>query len=316
MIIEYWVDEDENPEVAEDWTELKNLISSTANQTNRLNRLTRLLSAITNHRIFYYYPTETKWGMIMPEELTDDNKEEMNNQSSHRFYELYYYPNMHKDLTISDFSVQRHPNPILIQHTHYFTDEPFDNKKKQLTFPRTIYDILEHYFNLDPKSRKVVDTIAHLICNGIDLNTKMKSMSFLSFVSSIETLVNYEYKDKKDGVEYECPDCHTVKSSPIRCPKCGKPIWGVKAKFKEFLKTYVAKGEGSIKKYNRIYNLRSEIVHNGHLLLNDEQIDWTESTKAESQWMTHMETMQLSRLALVNWLLKAHSKQQFNEMVE
>ena len=131
----------------------------------------------------------------------------------------------------------------------------------------------------------------------------MKSISFLSFVSSIETLVNLEYKDKKDDIVFECHDCQTLKSSPISCKKCGRPIWGIKAKFKTFLKTYVAASDDSMAKFNRIYNLRSAIVHTGALLLGDEQIDWGLSEKADSQFITHIETMQVARLSLVNWLL-------------
>ena len=44
------------------------------------------------------------------------------------------------------------------------------------------------------------------------------------------------------------------------------------------------------------------------LLLGDEQIDWSKSDKADSQYMTHLETMQLARLALVNWLLMGPDK--------
>ncbi len=308
LVIEFWIDEDENPEVGDDWVEIKEFISTTANQTNRLNRITRLLSAVTNHRIYNNTDPETKWGIVMPDEVTDENRDIINNQSSQRFAGLYYYPTIEKDMTISEFSEQRHDNSLFFPHTYYYFYDPIDSKKKQITFPKTIYEILYKYYHLDIKSRKVVDTIAHLICHGIDLKTKMKSMSFLSFVSAIETLVNYEFKDQKDGVEFDCPDCQTVKASPIGCPKCGRPIWGVKAKFKTFLKTYVAKSDGSVKKYNRIYNLRSDIIHNGLLLLGDEQSDWTKSEKADSQWMTHMETMQLARLSLVNWLLMGPKK--------
>ncbi|MDI1233410.1 MAG: hypothetical protein PSX81_03915 [bacterium] len=91
LIIEYWVDENENPEVPDKWNEIKSLMSSASNQTNRLNRLTNLLSAITNHRIFFNSQPEACWGVPFPEEITDDNREEINKQSSQPFIGIYVY---------------------------------------------------------------------------------------------------------------------------------------------------------------------------------------------------------------------------------
>lgn len=308
LIIEFWIDEDENPEVPEDLKSIKSIISPTTNQTNKLNRFTRLLSAITNHRLQNLSETELKWGIPLPDEFAKD-KEKLKNTSSSLIMGLYYYPTIGNDMKIDGFTEKKHPTVKLIPHNQYYQCDPVDSKDKEISFPNTIYKSLFKYFSLDFKSRKIIDTICHLICNGIDIKSKMKSMSFLSFVSSIETLVNFEFKDKKDGIEFECHDCQTLKTSLISCHKCGRPIWGVKAKFKVFLKTYVAYSESSLTKFNKIYNLRSNIVHNGMLLLGDEEIDWNNSDKADSQFATHLETMQIARLALVNWLLMGPNKQ-------
>jgi hypothetical protein len=309
LIIEFWVDENENPEVSPEWKEVKDIVASTANQINKLNRITRFLSAVTNHRIFNYSDSEGHWGIPIPEEITDENREEVNNQASQIFTGIYYYPDIGRDLTITNFAEQRHDDPTFLPHKLYYSFEPIDGKEKTVVFPNSIMSILAKYFTLDIATRKIVDTISHLICNGIDLRMKMKSLSFLSFVSAIETLVNYEYRNEK--VEIECPDCQTIKSSPIKCGRCERPIWGISAKFKSFLKSYVAASPNSIKKYKRIYDLRSRIVHQGLLLLGDEQLSWKESDKEDSEWMIHFETMQLSRISLVNWLLldeKQHEK--------
>ena len=45
------------------------------------------------------------------------------------------------------------------------------------------------------KKPETVNSAASLICNGVDLRTKMKSLSFISFVSSIETMVNYKFRN-------------------------------------------------------------------------------------------------------------------------
>ncbi|MGN6163697.1 MAG: hypothetical protein ACTHOF_04075 [Flavisolibacter sp.] len=303
------MDEDEKIDVSDDWEDLKDYVSKSSLQIIKLSRLTRLLSSLTNHRIFSYNDTEFKWGVAIPDrELDEGEKEVINKTPSQAILPAYTYPNMWKDLQLKDFAEQRHPNARLFRHTFYYMHDPIDDRTKEMTFPVTIHHLVDKYFNLDVKAKKIVDAITHLICNGIDIKLKMKSLSFLSFVSAIETIVNYEFKDKKDEIEFECADCQTIKTSPLSCHKCGRPIWGVKAKFKAFLKAYVSKGDSSIKKYNRIYNLRSDIVHNGMLLLGDEQLDWSKSDKADSQYMTHLETMQLARLSLVNWLLLGTNK--------
>lgn len=136
----------------------------------------------------------------------------------------------------------------------------------------------------------------------------MKSISFLVFVSAIETLINYEYKNDKPEITFECRDCQALKTSPTSCQKCGRPIWGVNANFRKFLRTYVASSEESIKKFKRIYNLRSKIVHTGLLLLGDEHENWVKSENQNEQWKTHLETMQAARISLVNWLLQGPNK--------
>src|SRR5690606_26642246 len=113
LVIEYWIDEDENPAVTdEEMKDIKNFISPITNQTNKLNKLTRLLSAVTNHRIFNYAETELKWGIGLPCKLGDEEKEALNKESSKLTFPLYYYPNMSKDLQSDGFSKQRHPDSV------------------------------------------------------------------------------------------------------------------------------------------------------------------------------------------------------------
>jgi hypothetical protein len=248
-------------------------------------------------------------GIPLPShEISDEERSQIDKSSSQGVLCAYSYPGMYDDLRIEKFSEQRHPLAKLVGHTLYYMNDPIDDRKKEMIFPRTIFISVDKYFRLEQKGRSIINSVLHLICNGVDIQTKMKSLSFLSFVSAIETMVNYEYRDRKDGVVFECHDCQTLKESPIHCKKCGRPIWGVKAKFKEYLQTYVSKSDGSVKKFNKIYNLRSQIVHNGMLLLGDEQLNWSKNDKANEQFITHLETMQLARLSLVNWLLMGPNK--------
>jgi hypothetical protein len=308
FVIEYWIDEDEKVEISDEFESIKGIMKSTSLQEKKRNQITRILSIITNHRFFNLEYEGLKWGVPFP--TSEMSKDEINSQSSQPIMPIYNYPGLKDDLSIKAFSKQTAPDPRLVQHKKYYIFDPVENRKGEITFPDTVYHTLDAYFNLDTKTKKKVDTICHLVSCGLELETKMKSLSFLSFVSAIESLVSIEYKSKKGEVEIECKRCQSIKSSPINCPECGKPIWGVSAKFKEFLKTYVASSEDSNRKFNRIYGLRSRIAHNGSLLLGDEFFDWSQSSKSDSEWMTLLETKQVARLALVNWLLMNRTKKE------
>ena len=79
----------------------------------------------------------------------------------------------------------------------------------------------------------------------------MKSLSFFSAVSAIETMINLEYKEEK--IEFDCNHCKSLKSSARICQKCGKPKWGIAEKFREFLGKYVSNSKSSRRKFNKIY---------------------------------------------------------------
>lgn len=306
LIIEYWIDEDENPELSEDYEKIKWFAAPAANKINRLNKLTRLLTSITNHRFFSYQNREGMYGMVMPDGEIDSS---INDESPKWILPIIAYPDYPNDMKITEFSKQIHSDSEFIEHKEYFVDDPIDDKKKVITFPNSIHQILTNYFDLTNEKRKIIDAVNHLISNGIEIKFRMKSISFLTFVSSIETIINLEYKINKLDIEIDCDVCQSIKSSPVTCPKCGKPVWGIAAKFREFCKKYIAQGEESFKKYKRIYNLRSQIAHSGELLLGDEQTDWTFSEATDSHWMIHLETMQLARLSVCNWLISRSFKE-------
>ena len=199
------------------WEDLKDHVAENARQNKKINQLTKLLTAITNHRIYSYGETEFKWGApLQANKMTEEDKVKLNNQPSQAFLPMYSYPNMRADLQIGDFVAQNHPTTKGIKQTIYFYQDPFDDRTKEITFPNTLKFILKKYFDLDKESRRIISAVIHLITNGLELKNKMKSLSFLSFVSAIETLANYEYKEMNNEISYECPNCQALKASPGR----------------------------------------------------------------------------------------------------
>lgn len=305
LIIEFNYEEDEiqnvKPFEKEEDKDLNEMISKTSFQTNKLIQITNLLSIITNYRFFFYRHTEMNWSIQIPDEVNEQNKDEINNTSSAWSAKLYYFKDIGKQLQIEEFSTPKFDAiEQIIQKTYYYF-EPLEGAEKEINMPNTIDIILLHYFNMELKEKEIVDSAIHQFCNGIDLFDNMKSLSFFSFVSSIETMVNYEFKD--DIVTYHCNDCKSLKESSYNCQKCGSPIWGIAAKYREYLFRYVSNSPEGKKLYNAVYNIRSKITHTGYLLSGDKFLDWDFSNKTEEINMKHLEAMQLCRRSLANWLI-------------
>jgi len=294
LLIEYWIDGDEIPNT----TELPDSLLKLSLQTEKVHGLLDLLTAITNYNFFWYSLDGFNWFIPVPEDITKINNED----SSSVGMGLYYYPQMSKDLLIDGFSEHDYMDITLANDYYYFTH--FDSFK-YIAFPVSYEKFLDNYFNLDPQTKSKIDSVLKLIKHGVETLPKYKSLSFISFISAIETLVNEEYRDENKKIEYSCDKCKAIKDSPFKCEDCGNPTWAIGFKFKEFLKKHVSSSTGSVTKYNKIYNLRSKIVHSGNLLLGDNNLTiWEHPDKSEKEYVTHLETMQLSRLSLFNWILK------------
>lgn len=272
------------------------LLSRTTVQTNKLIEITNLLSVITNYRFFHYRHLEGHWSIPMPDVIT----EEFNNIKSVWTNSLFFYPEYAKEFSIKDFSNIQIPTVPLFKRKLYYYYDPVESTDKMINFPSDINDVVKNYLNLSNKEKVVCDSAIHLFCNGLDIFDKMKSLSFLSIVSSIETLVNYEFLNEK--IDYECNDCKTLKSSNRSCHKCGRPIWGVTAKFREFLFKYVSHDKEAKKMYSKIYELRSKIAHTEYLINGENYGSWDFNDKTEELSMRHLQAMQLGRRAISNWL--------------
>lgn len=282
--------------------EFDKMLSETAAESNKRNRILNLLSTITNYRFHLKGRTDCIWTMQVPEEVTDLNRDDINNSVSSPSIEMYYYPGIGDNLKISEFSNIEFNNVLYMPHKNYYMFDPVDGRDKTVKFPVSIDEILDKYYKLDKTNTIVIDSAAYQICNALDLQSSMKSLSFFSAVSAIETMVNLEYKDEK--IEFECNECKSIKSSTRICKKCGKPKWGIAEKFREFLGNYVSSTKNSRRKFNKIYSVRSKIAHTEFLLFNENILDWNFTDKSNDLYMQLLEAIQLGRLSIVNWLLK------------
>jgi hypothetical protein len=107
-------------------------------------------------------------------------------------------------------------------------------------------------------------------------------------------LVDIEADDNE--IEFSCKSCKSIKKSPYVCQECSNPIWGISQKFYKHLEKFVAGGKKSSKKYRKIYNLRSKIVHQGRLFLSDYELSFRDMDKKEDELIMKIETLQVVRV--------------------
>lgn len=215
----------------------------------------------------------------------------------------YLYSGLKEDMYIEQFSDFKEEVKYKEAQMHeYYTDNPIDDYNHEITFPNTITSALYFYYKLSAKTREKVNSCIYLVCDGIDISAHKRTLSFLSYVSAIEGLSSLEEDDNE--IIFECHSCKTIKHSPYSCPQCGRPIWGIKQKFVNFLSTFVAGGENSKKIYRDVYNLRSKMTHTGKLFASDYELSFHETHKEKdhNDWLMRLKTLQLFRISLDCWL--------------
>ena len=292
LFLEYTIDYQNN--------EPTDVFSLGAIRINKEKEILNLLSCLTNHRFFKYDTSMIGWGVKMSDKMVEDMTEEerqgMGNQDSCMFLGVYNYSGLKEDLRIEQFTDFKPLASMKEALMHeYFTDDPIDDSKHEVHFPNTLYTALHNYYNLSSETRKKVNSCIYLACDGMDISSNKRSLSFLSYISAIEGLV---------GLEND--------SSPEICPQCKRPVFSVNQNFVKFLSKFVAGSAKSQKKYKDIYNLRSRITHSGKLFLSDYELSFDESNgeKEYSEWLMRLETLQLFRISLDSWLRYTEKKKQ------
>lgn len=287
--------------------EANDILEFGAKRINKEKEILNLLSCLTNHRFYKYDSSMNRWGKGIPnkpiDEISEGEFKELDNQDSNWILCGYFYQGLKEDLFIDKFTNYSNEAVLKEARMHeYFIDNPIDDYQHEISFPNTLPSALHFYYELSETTRRKVNSSIYLACDGMDISTHKRSLSFLSYISAIEGLVNLEVKD--DEIEFECNSCKAIKSSPYTCPDCGRPIWGVKQKFVNFLSKFVAGSEKSKSIYRKIYNLRSQLTHTGKLFLSDYEMSFSENRKEkdENDWLMRLEALQLFRISLDSWL--------------
>lgn len=286
--LDFWVEADEEE------TEL----NLTALDINKTREICTVLTALSNYEVFTYDSSQKAWGVAAPSiSFADMEPEEKilfnTNARDSVWFPIvcYTYNEFQNDRIISSLRLTEGSKKMILDNNpFYFTDNPIESEHEKVIFHKDIETALDAFFSLDEEDRKVVYSSMVLIAEGIRIGLHHQSIGFLSFISSIETMVGLSNK----GVHIH------------HCEKCGQPIFGVRKCFLSYLAEYVSKTEYSQKKFDDLYKLRSKIAHTGKLFLTDVEFSLLNYKDTGEEWLKYLEVQQLARLSLYRWLLIAN----------
>ncbi len=250
----------------------KGMVQSAVNQ-NKYNELLRLLSLISNYYHFGYTSDQAWYIPISPERQG--------------FQSAEWGQKMPPDIDKNEFDPKTRIEVNKKDSLEYYGDNLFNRITNEIIYPDTVEQLLDKYFELAESDKQILDKSIRLFCHGLELNAKIQSMAIVAFISSIENIVTFNHKDEPED------SC-----------ECGEIKYGVTRKFKKFVGKHIkAESNTKLKKYvDKIYDLRSKIVHSGGLHVGDLDRKMWVTPKLDEDTFLIQEIEQICRICLVNWI--------------
>lgn len=283
-------------------------------QWDKDRELPVLLTAFSVYRVFIYDFHASSWGVNFPTfsidyiaKETQKSYEEIRSETPEFNYAGFFYQDPKQILKENAFTEIAEENrmAVLKRYLSYIAIEQdrYDirNDYAEINFSEETIRCLDAYFAMGEVQRKKIYSAARLISDCIAIKGYRHSLSFMAGVAALETMADMVTKENEQVVE-DCPSCHAIASSPYKCQKCGRPIWGVTAKVKNFLKEYVSNNKADVKMYNRIYDLRSKITHTGDIFINDSIFDADDARTSKENLMEY-KLLEYARRAMAGLLI-------------
>ncbi|MBO6524249.1 MAG: hypothetical protein JJ971_10520 [Balneolaceae bacterium] len=285
-ILEFWTSKDEKIKSPIEFEGLEELFDLTARTLTKQDNILALLTAFTNNIFFRYTDLGGNWGIPL---LKDNPGKEANTWSSKWCYNMYHFPDLPRQMKITQFSEQKIKSIKRVNHQLFYTYKPnLDSDiESDILFPETIDLLFDSYYSIEQEAASYIDVACSYIVSAIELHYSKKTLSLLSSFTAMETMVNLEYKDDK----------------PEQCDTCGQLKFSVSRKFREYLLKYIGDSQGNKKKFNNYYSIRSKIVHTGKQLKTEKLFADVPEDEKQTELVTRIEILQISKMAIANWLL-------------
>ncbi len=240
-------------------------------------RLTLLLNALLRPRIsFESGRSEHFWAHIPAAEGTDGNGE------SRRLQRFFYAPL--DPIVTNALSAPAAEKLAEIQPEKYYFRHDYG---MALRIPADLDDSLCRYRELSEENRSKFDRAAFWFDLASRQWTISVSASFASLVSAIESLT-----DRGSTHLVFCEQCKASQSHDAP---------GAAKSFQSFLETH-APGASLSDRRNKMYHLRSRILHGNYLMQMDQTLDVGLNPAEYDEWELQSEFWSITGLALRNWL--------------
>lgn len=277
FIIEYKVEVNDTPRFFPDGQEIPRFVMSNEDAGKKLNELILLFTTFSSHHVFLYQNSQS-WFLPMDKIKEQQYKSVWGQQT----YSYKDFISKIDALSNHDLSMVSTINP-----NEYFNrygrriDQKFD-------LPESIEVLFAKYYGLDEDAKKAFLSSASLLSQGLKLWSEHPSLSFAAIVSSLETLISFDYKD-----------------IPIeKCKECGQERYRVVKKFRDFFTAYGSPSP-EFKKYAlKIYAYRSKILHSGELFLGEIFPRKFGSFDGLEDDELRRSIIRTCRICLVNWLMR------------
>ncbi|MEW5832794.1 MAG: hypothetical protein AB1763_08155 [Campylobacterota bacterium] len=277
-IIEFRFKIDKTPRQRFDGYKSEQWIVNNDDARKVLKEILLLMNLFSFHQIFDYFPSQS-WFIPMGNDKIEDAQWGQNG---------YWYDGFESKITT--FSDGDYDPIELIDTNKYLTQygrvigQGFD-------LPDRIDMFLKQYFELTDSKRQSFLSACSLFNQGRKLWSEHPSLSFTALVSSLETLIEIDFKKKK------------VES----CKDCGQKKYSLTEKFRDFFGKYGSPSPEFREYATRIYKQRSKILHTGKLFLGEvEPIRFGSWANIDDdQFRRNVVTT--CRICMINWLLKQNN---------
>ncbi len=161
---------------------------------------------------------------------------------------------------------------------------------RRMVLPESLAVLLTAYYGLPDMPRQAFLRSCYWFHHSHAVYLVSSSASYLALISAIESLIPHE----------QGPPCPN--------PDCKKPLGkGPTARFREFLEAF-APGLATKHERDRLYSLRSQLVHGGHLMRRDVEGGWEGlRPDATAELMNADRAIMVARIALISWLVREAS---------
>lgn len=155
----------------------------------------------------------------------------------------------------------------------------------EVAFPSDISDLIKRYYSLNEDIKNSFLSATSLFYQGLQLFSSNPSIAFTCFISSIETMVAIHHKNTENDV----------------CRECNRERYAVTKKFNDFIIDRV-NGNDVKKLANKLYSIRSKMLHTGVHLATDNLISNDFGKNWFSDKLISMELVKINRFLLVSFL--------------